>query len=50
MPKNATDRAVTVIVLHDGYELADLAHYARRSTGTEDADALALADLLAEGS
>ena len=50
MRRNATDAAVTVIVLHGDYSLTDLAEHARRSTGTEDADALALADLLAEGS
>ena len=50
MPRSATDRAVTVIVLREGYELADLAQHARRNTGTDEADALALADLLTEGS
>jgi hypothetical protein len=50
MPKNATDSAVTVIVLHGDYSVTDLAQHARANTGTEDADALALADLLTEGS
>jgi aminoglycoside phosphotransferase (APT) family kinase protein len=48
--RNVTDRAVTVIMLHGDYSVADLAQHARRNTGTEDGDALALADPLTEGS
>jgi hypothetical protein len=50
MPTNATDASVTVIVLHGDYSLTDLAQHARANTGTEDGDALAIADLLTEGS
>jgi hypothetical protein len=41
---------VTRVFVYRDYTLADLAQHARRNTGTEDADALALADLLTEGS
>jgi len=50
MTKNATDRAVTVIILDEGCELTDLAENARRNLGLEDDEALDVLDLLAEWS